>query len=688
MLRYPPILNGVPHMLHGGDYNPEQWLPWKEEIWPEDVRLMKLAHINVVSIGMFSWAKLEPQEGVFTFEWLDEIMDLLHLNGISAILSTPSGARPRWLSEKYPEVLRVNEKRERNLFGERHNHCWTSVAYKEKVRIINTKLAERYKEHPALKMWHISNEYGGDCHCSLCQKAFSVYLENRYGTLERLNTAYWATFWSHTYEKWDQIESPSPLGEGHTSALALDWKRFTTEQVRDFYLWETAPLKTITPDIPCTANLMYIHEGIDYFRLGEVLDVASWDNYPVWQANEKDADVAWHTAFAHDLIRGVGRQKPFLLMESCPSATNWQKVSKLRRPGMHMLSSMQAVAHGADSVQYFQIRQSRGSSEKYHGAVISHEGNEHTRVFKEVEKVGSLLTQCDDIRGTVPKSKVALLFDWQCRWALTETAGLHNTPITVGGFTANDKGYVGTVLMHYKAFWAKGVGVDIIDGSMPVEGYDLVIAPMLYSLKDGCGERLNAYVEKGGHLVTTYYTGYTDESDLCFRGGFPGPLRGTLGIVAQEIDALYPEDENSLVYGGKTYSAFQLCELIRPLKNTETLATYGKDFYQGTPALTKHALGQGAAYHMAARMEQAFLDDFYQGLREELAIAPVLSAPKGVEVVSRCDGENEFVFALNVSAVPKELFIGQGGRDISTGKPVSGIVTLPVNGVLIFKRSK
>ena len=687
-MRYPPILKNIPHMLHGGDYNPDQWLPWKEEIWPQDIRLMKLADINVVSIGIFSWAKLEPEEGRFTFEWLDEIMDLLHENGIGAILATPSGARPRWLAEKYPEVLRVREDRRQNLFGERHNHCWSSPVYREKVRIINTRLAERYKNHPALSMWHISNEYSGDCHCELCQEKFRAYLKARYGTVEKLNIAYWSAFWSHTYEKWEQLESPSPLGEKRTSGLTLDWRRFITEQIRDFYLWEIAPLKAITPDIPCTTNLMSTHEGMDYFRMGAALDVVSWDNYPCWTGTEGDIEIAWHTAFCHDLMRGCGRQKPFMLMESSPSATNWQPLSKLRRPGMHLLSSMQAVAHGSDTVQYFQIRQSRGSSEKFHGAVITHEGHENTRVFRDVCEVGSLLKKLDAVRGAGFNNKVALLYDWQSRWALTEMAGLHNTEITVDGITSQDKGYLGTVLMHYRAFLAQGIGVDIVDGSMPVEQYDVVVAPMLYSLREGCAERFAKFVKGGGTLVTTYATGYTDENDLCFLKGFPGPLKGTLGLVAEEIDALGPNDCNSISWQGKIYKAMDVCELIRPEDTTRVLAAYGDDFYEGLPALTANDIGSGTAYHMAARMEQAFLHDFYRELCREKQIYPVLEAPipEGIAVTMRTDGETEYVFVLNVSAKVKTVDISSGGKDLSSGNQVKGKIELPVNGVLIFER--
>jgi beta-galactosidase len=643
--RHPPIAEKFPHILHGGDYNPEQWLKWKDTIWKEDMRLAKLAGLNSLSIGIFAWAALEPSEGSYHFEWLDEVMDLMAENGMAAVLATPSGARPAWLSQKYPEVLRVNADRTRNLHGERHNHCLSSPVYREKIAALNMRLAERYAKHPALAVWHISNEYGGECHCPLCQERFREFLKKRYGTLDELNTAWWTAFWSHTYTDWSQIESPSPIGETNTHGLNLSWKRFTTEQFVDFYLCETAPLKRITPSIPCTTNLMGTYPGIDYFRLAEVLDVASWDNYPQWSGTDEDAVVGSRISFLHDLTRSL-KGKPFLMMESSPSATNWQPVAKLRRPGVHALQSLQAIAHGADSVQYFQFRKSRGASEKFHGAVVDHNGTEYTRVFNEVADVGKRLKDMDGVVGLPTPSSIALIYDWNVRWALDDAKG----------FLQSKNGYEDTVVNHYRSFWRLGVSVDVIDSTRPLDGYSLVSAPMLYMLRPGFAEKITAFVEKGGTFVATYITGYVDENDLCFLGGFPGPLKSLLGIWSEEVDALYPNDVNTVVWNGKKYKAFDFCELIH-CQGAETLATYGGDFYAGRPALTMNRLGRGNAYFIAARTEQAFLNDFYASLTKELHIHRTLdiSLPEGVTAQERSDGETRCVFVMNFTPSPKAI---------------------------------
>lgn len=357
------------HIVHGGDYNPDQWIRNKE-IWQEDVRLMKLAHVNSVTLGIFSWSLLEPRENEYHFEWLDEVMDLMHENGIGVILATPSGARPAWLAQKYPEVLRVEENGIRNEYGVRHNHCLTSPVYREKVRKINRLLAERYKDHPALTMWHISNEYCGECHCELCQNAFREWLKERYHhDLEELNAQWWSGFWSHQVSDWSQISSPKSRGENHVTALTLSWRRFVSDSHISFYENEIAPLRELTPDIPITTNFMRLYDGIDYQKFASNLDIVSWDNYPAWETGDNPATAA-ETAFVHDVFRSMKNGQPFFMMESTPSQVNWFDVNKLPRPSLQELTAVQAVAHGADSVQYFQWRKSRGSHEKYHGAVV------------------------------------------------------------------------------------------------------------------------------------------------------------------------------------------------------------------------------------------------------------------------------------------------------------------------------
>ncbi|KAF6584442.1 beta-galactosidase [Paenibacillus sp. EKM211P] len=640
-------------MLHGADYNPEQWQQYPE-VLAEDIRLMKLAKCNVMSVGIFSWVSLEPEEGVFTFEWLDRILDSFAENGIYAFLATPSGARPAWMSQKYPEVLRVGVNRVRNLHGFRHNHCYTSPVYREKVRIMNTKLAERYANHPAVIGWHISNEFGGDCHCDYCQEAFRTWVQDKYGTLDQLNHSWWTTFWSHTVTDWSQVESPAPHGETQVHAMNLDWRRFVTEQTADFIKHEIVPLKAANPDIPVTTNLMEFFEGLNYWKFADLLDVVSWDSYPTWHDREgDDSRQAARVAMMHDIIRSIKGGKPWMLMESTPSLTNWQDVSKLKRPGMHLLSSLQAVAHGSDTVQYFQWRKSRGSSEKLHGAVVDHVGHEHTRVFGDVTDVGHALEKLEEVIGTSVPAEAAVIFDWENRWGINDSQGPRNKGVK----------YEETAEAHYLALWEQGVPVDVIHMDADFSKYKLLVAPMLYMVRSGVGERIQRFVENGGIFVATYWSGIVDEHDLCFLGGFPGPLRKTLGIWSEEIDGLHDHDRNYIIpiEGNELdlqgeYEAVELCDLIHT-EGAEVLAKYGADFYAGRPALTVNRLGQGKAYYIASRNTGLFHSHFYKSLIDEAGLSKALDVqlPHGVNTAIRTDGVHDYIFVMNFTHEPQEI---------------------------------
>ncbi|MDL4843224.1 beta-galactosidase [Aquibacillus rhizosphaerae] len=682
--KFKPVSDKISKMLHGADYNPEQWFQYPE-VFEEDIRLMKLANCNVMSVGIFSWTTIEPEEGHFQFKWLDHVLDTFAENGIYAFLATPSGARPAWMSEKYPEVLRVGPNRVRNLHGLRHNHCYTAPVYREKVKIINAKLAERYANHPAVIGWHVSNEYGGECHCGFCQDAFRNWLKEKYQTLDNLNHAWWATFWSHTYTAWSQVESPAPQGETMVHGLNLDWKRFVSDQTIDFYKHEIAPLKERNPNLPATTNFMEAFEGLDYAKFAKELDFVSWDSYPTWHFTADDINVAAWTAFNHDMFRSLKGGQPFLLMESTPSLTNWQEISKLKRPGMHVLSSLQAIAHGSDSVQYFQWRKSRGSSEKFHGAVVDHVGSENTRVFQDVTEVGEVLTQLDEIVGTSVEPEVAIIFDTENRWAVKDAQGPRNIGVK----------YEETILNHYKAFWEKGVPVDVIDMDTDISKYKLVVAPMLYMVKPGVGEKIEQFVNDGGKFVTTYWSGIVDENDLCFLGGFPGPLRKTLGIWSEEIDGLHDGQTNQIIFSQDneiglkgSFEVYDLCDLIH-LEGAQALAIYQEDFYAGRPAITVNQLGKGRGYYIASRIENQCHSDFYGALIKQIGIKTVINGelPYAVTAQLRTDGEKDFIFLSNFSADTQVVdLIDKALIDVRTGKAVPNKMEIPAYGMKVLKR--
>jgi beta-galactosidase len=681
---FDPIVPGFPRMLHGGDYNPDQWLD-RPDVIDEDFRLAKLAGVNTWSVGIFAWTALEPEEGRFEFGWLDRIMDRMAAAGMKAVLATPSGAKPNWMAQKYPDIRRVNAQGQRELQGSRHNHCFTSPVYRDKVTLINTRLAERYAGHPALGLWHLSNEYNGDCHCDLCKRAFRQWLKRKFGTLECLNKAWWTTFWAHAYTDWDQIEGIDPSVHG----LVLDWKRFVSDQTTDFIRIESAPLRRLTPGIPITTNLMGTFIGLDYRRLAKELDVVSWDNYPAYHDRADTMETAAQVSFVHDLTRGLKGGRSFLMMESSPSAVNWMRINKLLRPGMHRLKSLQAVAHGADSVQYFQWRKGQGSAEKFHGAVVDHVGHEQTRVFADVSEVGRILERLDDVVGAATPAEVALVYDWENRWILNEVQG---PPKQNGECRLFDEWVQG----HYRAFWKQGVPVDVVASTDDLSRYRVVVAPMLYMLQPGVAESLTAFVRNGGTLVGSFLTGITDENDLVFRGGWPGPLRPLFGVWAEEIDYLYPDESNRMVVGqgvqglAAGYRVGSACDLIHA-EGARVLATYGEDFYAGRPALTVNLFGRGQGYYMAAFAEQGFLDDFHRSLVDTLGIRRALAGrlAEGVTAQTRVSGQTEYVFVMNFAREEQWVDPGlQNTRDVLSGTPVAGPCRIEGYGCRLWARER
>ncbi len=657
------------YIIHGGDYNPDQWIN-TPEIWDEDMRLMNLANVNSATVGIFAWSMLEPEEGVYNFEWLDKILDKLHANGKDVILATPSGARPAWLAQKYPEVLRVNENGIRNEFGVRHNHCLTSPVYREKVRKINTLLAERYKNHPAVKMWHISNEYCGECHCELCQEAFRDWLKAHYESLDELNEKWWNGFWSHKMTDWSQINSPKDRGENHVVAMKLAWRRFVSDSHISFYENEIAPLREITPDIPITTNLMRMYDGIDYQDFAKHLDLISWDNYPAWDKGE-NADEALEAAFVHDTFRSMKDGQPFFLMESTPSIVNWHDVNKIPKPMRQAQSSIQAVAHGADSVQYFQWRKSRGGHEKFHGAVVDHCGHENTRVFREVSKLGADLKKLGGAVGKGYNSKVAIVYDWQNKWAVDVFCGYNN----------NKRNYLAECLKWYRPFYERGITVDVIPMDGDFSKYDLVIAPFLYMLKDGTIDRIESYVRNGGKFVGTYLTGIVDKDDLCHLGGFPaGKLKEVFGLEVEETDSLPEGMTNTVSYNGKNYTVVDICDILHTT-SAQTLGEYRADFYKDTPAVTVNSYGKGKAYYAAFANGGDFMTDFIRDIIADLDLgAPDFEIPDGVSVRKRGD----LTFILNFADDERTVTLDREYTNLITDEKITEI-NLPVCGYAVVE---
>lgn len=674
------INQAKPKIWYGGDYNPDQW---EKPVWDEDLRMFKLAGIDVATLNVFAWALNQPDEETYEFGWLDEIMDKLHADGVGVCLATSTAAHPAWMAKRYPDVLRVEFDGRKRKFGGRHNSCPNSPTYRKYAARMAEKLAERYKDHPALLIWHVSNEYGGMCYCDNCAAEFREWLQARHGSLEAVNRAWNTGFWGHTFYDWDEIVPPNALSEewhsynGRTATnfqgISLDYRRFQSESMLECYKLEYEAIKRHTPDVPITTNLMGAFKELDYHKWAKHLDVVSWDNYP-------SLDTPYsYTAMMHDLMRGLKEGQPFMLMEQTPSQQNWQPYNSLKRPGVMRLWSYQAVAHGADTVMFFQLRRSIGACEKYHGAVIEHVGHEHTRVFRECAELGAELGKLGDtLLDSRVEAKVAVLFDWENWWAVELSSG---PTIALK--------YVEEAHKFYDALYRAGIAADVVGVDADLSGYDLVIAPVMYMVKPGVAKKLEDYVSAGGKFVTTYFSGIVDENDRVTLGGYPGELRKLLGIWSEEIDALLPSQRNRIVTKPglglqESYECGMLCDLIHS-EGAEVLAEYGEDFYQGMPALTKNAFGAGEAWYLATSPEASFLREWLPGLCAASGIRPALAAaPAGVEATVRAKDSKRYLFVLNHNAEAADVTLaGAGGTDLLTGRAIAGTATLPGRDVWI-----
>ncbi len=623
----------------GGDYNPDQW---DEKTIDEDMRLFKKAGINLLTLPVFSWAKLEPDEGVYDFEWLDGIVDKIWSHGISVCLATPTTAQPAWLSTRYPEVLPVDRAGRKRTHGMRVFFCVNSLKYRERAAAIAEEMAKRYAHHPALAMWHVSNEYGTYCYCPTCQARFRLWLRKRYGTIDNLNLRWHTSFWGRTVTCFEEITLPTELNDDYrfNPAIELDYMRFVTDSTSECFLNEARVLKKYNPDIPVQTNMSGYIKKLDQFTMTKYLDLVGWDNYP------HPDDPPYFVAMKHDIMRGLKGGQSFVLTEQSPNQQNWQPYNRLKRPGEVRRLSYQALAHGADTCLFFQMRQSIAGQEKFHGAVISHSGREDTRVFKECAVLGKELHDLGTVflQGRTP-AKAGILFDWNNWWALELSSG-----------PSKDLDYLKTVSLYYEPLYRQNIPVDFLPFETEpekLEEYDLLLAPMAYMMKEGLSEGLERFVNGGGILVATVMSGIADENDRCIFGAYPGKLRNLLGIWVEETDALRPYETNRMkirktgLVQKEEYGCGFLCDIIHPEPETETVAEYLEDFYAGTPCVTRHRFGAGCAYYIGTQPEQDFLDELLERICRERQIKPVYRSSAGVEVTRRVSEAGETIFMMN-----------------------------------------
>ncbi|GHF35824.1 beta-galactosidase [Deinococcus metalli] len=662
-------------MPYGGDWNPEQW---ERPVWDEDVALFGHAGIDLLSVNIFAWTALQPDKDTYDFARLDEILALLESRGLRACLGTSTAAIPAWMATRFPDVLRTDFQGRAHKFGDRHNACPNSPTYRRFAPALAGQLARRYAGRDVVALWHVSNEFGGACYCPRCEAAFRTWLRAKYGTLDALNHAWNAAFWSQTITEWDEIVVPNVLTVQWTErstavqGLTLDYQRFMSDALLGAYRLEADAIRAEIPDAVITTNLMGPYRPLDYRAWAPHLDVIAWDSYPA--PHDPPAAVS----LKHDLMRSLKAGQPFMLMEQTPSQTNWQPVNSLKRPGVMRLQSWQAVAHGADAVMFFQMRRSVGACEKFHGAVMEHHGRTDTRVFREVAALGAELRALGDVTlGARVPARVAVWFDWPAWWAVENSMG-----------PSNALDYLREVTALYAAFHAQGYAVDLVGSDSDLSGYGVVASTLLYLLPAGAAETITAFVEGGGTFLAGLLSGVADDSDRVFPGGPPGPLRDLLGVWVEEVDALPPGQDNEVVMQGGLEGTFACSLLFEQLRvdDAEVLATYGQDFYAGSPVLTRRRVGKGQAWKLGTSPDAAGLRAVTRALCDAAGVLPLVpELPDGVEVTRREGTGGRFLFLLNHTAEERRVSVpGLAGTDLLSGDVLGETVTLPPRGVRVI----
>lgn len=628
---------------YGGDYNPEQW---PEEVWDEDVRLMQEGGISLVSVGIFSWAKLEPREGEFDFGWLDRILDKLHAAGIRVDLATATASPPPWLSHRYPEVLPVTESGVRLATGSRQQYCPSSPVYRRLAARLTQAIVDRYAGHPALELWHINNEYGchvSHCYCQASAAAFRDWLATKYSTVEGLNAAWGTAFWSQQYGDFAEVYPPSAAPTFRNPTQLLDFDRFSSDQLLECYRAEARIIRASSP-VPITTNFMGFFKPVDYWKWAGEVDVVSDDSYP----DPADPDSPAYAAMTRDLMRSLRGGAPWILMEQSPSAVNWRRRNAPKLPGQQRAWSYQAVARGADGVLFFQWRQSVAGAEKFHSGMVPHGGTD-TRVWREIAGLGAELKELS-FEGDPVGSRVAIVFEWDSWWSIEQEA------------VPAELSYLHGVFAWYRQLFAHNVAVDFVRADSDLSGYSAVIVPSLFAVSTASLANLDAFARAGGQLLVTFQSGITDENARIIDGGYLGVLQSTLGIRVEEFSPLAAPDlavtgngevPPIRIAGELTGAAHgYLWSEFLHTEGADVLAAFAGGALDGWPAITRNALEAGAGWYVATQPEPSAISAILARLLADAGVDGALGNPlPGVEAVRRGDS----LVLINHGAEPVEV---------------------------------
>ncbi|MBT2674491.1 beta-galactosidase [Streptomyces sp. ISL-14] len=657
----------VPGIAYGGDYNPEQW---PEEVWAEDMRLMREAGVTMVSVGIFSWALLEPKEGAYDFTLLDRVLDLLHAHGIAADLATPTAAPPAWFFRAHPEALPVDKDGRGLSYGSRQTFCPSSPAYREAALRMAGEIARRYADHPAVAMWHVHNEYGchnAECYCDESAAAFRRWLRRRYADdLAALNDAWGTRFWSQWYYDWDEILPPRPTGAVPNPTHQLDWRRFCSDELLSLYEAEREVLLAAAPSVPATTNfmVMYNFDALDYWRWAPKLDIVSNDHYLQSADPESQIDIA----LSGDLVRSLAGG-PWLLMEHSTGAVNWQPVNRAKGPGELRRNALAHVARGADGIAYFQWRAAKAGAEQWHSAMLPHAGTD-SQIWRDVVRLGADLRALAVVRGSVGTAEVAIVWDWNSRWAME----LPSQP-------SGELRFQDLVRAWYEPLWRAGVAVDFVRPDADLSAYRVVLAPSLYLVDDEGAANLVSFASGGGTLAVGFHSGAVDENCHVRLGGYPGAFREALGVLTDELFPLLPGEYVGLSGGG---TGTLWSERVG-LAGAEPVESYTTGPLAGGPAVTRNSHGEGVTWYLATQPDAATLAGLLDRIRTDAGVRPVRATPQGVEAALRRGPDADYLFLINHTDRPAHIAVAADATELLTGRAVPGAVSVAAGEIAVVR---
>ena len=474
-------------MRLGVCYYPEQWHP---ERWPIDASMMREAGFDLVRIGEFAWSAFEPSRGRFAWDWLDRAIDTLASAGLQIMLGTPTATPPVWLIQEHPDVLLTGSDGHRRAYGSRRHTCPTSPAYRAESRRIVSALVERYGDHEAVTAWQIDNEVGNHdsarCWCGACQSAFSLWLHDRFGTIERLNEAWGTAFWSQTYPSFDAVSLPVPTMTAHSPSLLLAHRRFSSAQAVAGLAAQVDLVRAGSPGRDILTNHFLGDPHVDHADAARLTGIVGHDNYP------HGYEGPYEVSFTHDLCRGLaGPAGRGWVVEQQPGPINWTPTNPPVPPGQVRLWSWQAALHGIETLLFFRWRAATTGQEQYHSGLLRHDASPD-RGLAEATRMAAELRVARDTRPALlqrPTATVALLFAKEDSWAIEidpHRAGLTHRQLVLGA---------------YEALTRLGIEVDILSPADDLDGYELIVAPACHLATAARIDTLNRALDRGSVVV-------------------------------------------------------------------------------------------------------------------------------------------------------------------------------------------